>query len=395
MNKKISLGLCISLMAIACAITFIISTSYSTGLYDELIGDVQKRSEMYQKLDQIDSYVRAYYDGVISEDELIESLSEGFVEVIHDDNARYYNKFEYEILKEQLAGTHLGIGVYTEEIGGYPCITEVLPDSPASSSGLKVGESIVEINSQNVLNLGYKNAVSALRSEVGTQLSLTVRSDGVDRKVSVSTTQMTVATVNAKTVGDYGYIKVTRFNEKTYQQFTAALSMLSTNGAKGFIIDLRNSQSLDFDPATNILTSILPNDSVVAVIEELSGEETVYDPATGDRAISVPVCVLINSDTSGPAELFAGALRDNLLASVVGTKSAGFCRKLDLFPLYDGTAIVLPTATIHSSKTNIDGVGLKPDFEVSIDGDTNEYLSTLDQDTDACIKKAIEVLTQK
>ena len=71
MSKKISIGLAISLMAISAAITFIISTSYSMSLYNSLIADVQQRAEMYTKLEQIDTYVRSYYDGTIDEDQLI------------------------------------------------------------------------------------------------------------------------------------------------------------------------------------------------------------------------------------------------------------------------------------------------------------------------------------
>lgn len=395
MNKKISIGLCISLMAIASAITFIISTSYSTSLYDELISDVQKRSEMYQKLEQIDTYVRAYYDGDIDEDILIEALAEGYVSVINDADAKYYNKAEYELYKEHLNGTHLGIGIYTEEIGGYPCITQVLADSPASLAGMAVGESIVEIDGENVLSMGYDKAVSMLRAEAGTPLSVTLRSGGVDRKVNVTTTQMTMATVNAKTFGDYGYIKVYEFNDKTYQQFTAAFSMLTTNGVKGVIIDLRNNDGLSFDPVTNLLSAMLPNNHVVAVMTDLSGEETIYERSQGTKVPEVPVCIITNAKTSGPAELFAAALRDNIGASIVGVTTAGKGSLLESYALYDGTAIILPTAELRSSDTIISGSGVKPDFEVFVTDDTDEMLSTLDDTTDSCIKKAIEIIASK
>lgn len=394
MNKKISLGLCIALMAIASAITFIISTSYSTSLYDRLVSDVQERSVMYQKLEQIDTYVRAYYDGTINEDALIEALANGYISIINDANADYYDNAEYELYKEHLNGTHLGIGVYTEEVGGYPCITEVLNDSPASLAGIIAGESIVEINGENVLTMGYDKAVSTLRSEAGTQLSITLRSGGVDRTVNVTTVSMTMATVNAKIFGDYGYIKVYEFNDKTYQQFIAAYSMLNSKGVKGIIIDLRNSKGSTIDPAVNLLTALLPEGSVVAVSTNLSGEETVFDPASGTHTPNIPLCVLTNSRTTGPAELFASALHDELGAVIVGTKTVGNAGLLEVFPLYDGTAIVLPTGSVRSSSTVFGGTGVTPQYEVVITDDTDEALASLDENTDSCIKKAIELLTQ-
>lgn len=394
MNKKISLGLCIALMAIASAITFIISTSYSTSLYDSLVSDVQERSAMYQKLEQIDTYVRAYYDGTIDEDALIEALANGYISVINDANADYYDKAEYELYKEHLNGTHLGIGVYVEEVGGYPCITEVLNDSPASLAGIAAGESIVEINGENVSTLGFDKALAVLRSEPGTQLSVTLRSGGVDRTVTVTTVSMTMATVNAKTFGDYGYIKIYEFNDKTFQQFIAAYSMLRSNGVKGIIVDVRNANGSTIDPAINLLTALLPEDSVVAVNTNLSGEETVFDHASGTHTPNIPLCVLTNSRTSGPAELFAVALRDGLGASVVGTSTAGNAGLLEVFALYDGTAIVLPTGYVSSSDTSFAGTGLSPDYVVAITDDTDEVLSLLDENTDLCIKKATELLAQ-
>ncbi len=394
MNKKISLGLCIALMAIASAITFIISTSYSTSLYDSLVSDVQERSVMYQKLEQIDTYVRAYYDGTIDEDALIEALANGYISVINDASADYYDSAEYELYKEHLNGTHLGIGVYTEEVGGYPCITEVLNDSPASLAGIAVGESIVEINGDNISALGYDKAVAMLRSEAGTQLSVTLRSGGVDRTVNVTTVSMTMATVNAKTFGDYGYIKIYEFNNKTYQQFIAAYSMLRSNSVKGIIVDVRNAKGSSIDPAINLLTAILPADSVVAVSSSLSGEETVFDPASGTYTLDIPLCVLTNSRTTGPGELFACALRDGLGASIVGTTTAGNAGLLEVFALYDGTAIVLPTGYVRSSNTTFTETGVLPDYEVVITDDTDEVLSSLDENTDLCIKKATELLAQ-
>ena len=105
-------------MAIAAAITFIISTSYSMSLYDDLVADVQQRAEMYTKLEQIDTYVRAYYDGSINEDELIESLANAYISVLGNAEAKYYDESEYTLYKEHLSGTHLGIGIYAEEVGG-------------------------------------------------------------------------------------------------------------------------------------------------------------------------------------------------------------------------------------------------------------------------------------
>ena len=394
MNRKIPLGLTIALMAIAAAITFIISTSYSMSIFNKLVADVQQRAEMYQKLEQIDAYVRQYYDGTIDEDKLIEALANGYISIIEDADARYLTAREYSLYREAQSGTHIGIGVYTYEDGGYPAVRQVLSNSPASAAGISVGESIVEINGQSALDLGYDAAESLLRSNSGTQLELTVRSSGEDRTVIVSTTQMNIATVESTLYGNVGRLKISGFSEKTFQQFSSAYSSFSSQGIKGLIIDLRNNDSELFDPAINILSAILPSGSNTAIKIDRSGAESVYEKAAGSMTINLPICVIVNSRTSGPAELFAAALKDYLGASVVGAGTSGSADLFESYPLYDGTAIVLPTATLRTDNIEISGVGIKPDYEAATAfDDTDEQLALLNENDDPALKRALEIVT--
>lgn len=383
------------MMAIAAAITFIISTSYSMSIYDGLVADVQQRAEMYTKLEQIDTYVRSYYDGTIDEDALIESLADAYIDVLGSNDAEYYDAFEYTLYREHLSGTHLGIGIYAEEVGGCPQITHVIANSPAAAAGLAVGESIIEINGESVLEMGYDRAYALLRAESGTPLMLTIRSGGVDRSVSVSTIQMTVASVRTDIFGSYGYIQVYEFSEKTYQQFIAAYSMLLSSDVKGIIIDLRNNTGMIFEPVFNLLNVLLPPGSVPYIETELTGESSEADPASGDNAITIPVAILVNSRTSGPAELMAVSLRDGLgSAWVIGSSTAGNAELSEIFDLYDSTAIGIPVATLSTTHTSFSGTGVQPDYEIAMAADTPADLIKLDENTDACIKKAIEVISQ-
>lgn len=396
MNRKIPLGLAIALMAIAAAITFIISTSYSMNIYNGLVADVQQRAEMYQKLEQIDTYVRAYYDGTIDEDKLIEALANGYISILEDAEAKYFTAQEYALYCEHMSGTHLGIGVYTTEDGGYPTVTEVLANSPASTAGISVGESIVEINGQSCLDIGYSEACELLRSAAGTQLELTIRSAGVDRRAIVSTMQMTVGTVRSNIYGNVGYIKILKFNEKTYQQFMAAYSALQSQGIEALIIDLRNNSGELYDAAVNILGAMLPVDTTVAIRIGRDGTESILETASGSRTPDFPVCTIVNSRSSGPSELFAASLKDYFKSPIVGSMTAGEGDLFESYSLYDGTAIVLPISTLRTTNIAIDGEGVKPDYEVIMpDGDTDEDLALLDETTDNALKRAIEVVTSQ
>ncbi len=394
MNKKISLGIAISLMAIVAALTFIISTGYSMKLYNSLVADVQQRAEMYTKLEQIDTYVRSYYNGSIDEAELLEALADSYVGVLNSDEAKYYNQNEYILYKEHLSGTHLGIGVYAEEIGGYPQITDVIANSPAESAGILMGESIVEINGQSVLEMGYEKAYSLLTAEAGTPLTVKVRSGGADRSVSVSTVKMTIASVKTAIYGDYGYIKIHEFSEKTFQQFNAAYTMLRNNNVKGIIIDLRNNQGMIYEPVFNLLNELLPQDTVAYVQTDSKGNRVVAKSTGGELASDMPLVCLVNARTQGPAELLAASLKDGAGATVVGTTTVGKAQCTEIFQLYDNTAISLPIHTLQSESTDFSGVGIKPDYEVLMTDDTNKDLLLYNETTDGCIKKALDILEQ-
>lgn len=395
MNKKITLGLAISLMALAAAVTFIISTSYSMNIYNGLIADVQQRAEMFNKLEQIDTYIRSYYNGSIDEDALIESLADAYISVLGSENAVYYNAEEYTLYREHVSGVHLGIGIYANEVGGCPCVTEVLNNSPAAVAGINVGDSIVAINGESTLEMGYDKAYSTLRAEGGTPLTLTVRSEGEDRNVDISTVKMTVTSVSTEIYGGFGYIKLYDFTEKTYQQFMAAYSMLlSSDGIEGIIIDLRNCGGLIYEPVFNLLNVMLPESAIPYVTTALTGEKANGELCDGNNNPNLPIAVLVNSRTWGPPELLAASLRDGLSASIIGTSTVGNAQLFETYNLYDNTAIRLPTATLSASATQYDGTGIKPEYEVMISADTESDLKQLDENTDACIKKAIEVLSQ-
>lgn len=395
MNKKITLGLAISLMALAAAVTFIISTSYAMNIYNGLIADVQQRAEMFDKLEQIDTYIRSYYNGSIDEDALMESLANAYISVLGSDNAVYYNAEEYSIYREHVSGTHVGIGVYTDEVGGCPCVTEVLNNSPAAVAGINVGDSIVAINGESTLEMGYAKAYSLLRSESGTPLSLILRSEGEDRSVDISTVRMTTTAVSTEIYGGFGYIKLYDFNEKTYQQFMSAYTMLlNSDGIEGIIIDLRNCGGLIYEPVFNLLNVVLPEGSIPYVTASLTGEEISGELCDGNSNPDLPVAVLVNSRTSGPSELLAASLRDGLSAPIIGTSTVGNAQLFETYGLYDNTAIRLPTATLSAFTTQYNGTGIKPEYEVAIPEDKESDLKQLDETTDACIKKAIEVLSQ-
>jgi len=392
MNKKISLGITITLVAIASAITFILTSSISLKMYNAEVKDVKERAEAYTKLDQIDTFVRDNYFGEVDNDEVVNAISEGYMKVLGDKYARYLSAEASQKQKNEEDGIVVGIGVsVANDESGYILISEVKPNSPASESSLKVGELIVAINSETVIPLGFDESILKLYGDEGTSVSLTIRSEGVDREVVMTRRQIEVASVSSKMIGDLGYIKISEFNTKTSEQFSKEIKSVTDAGAKGLVFDLRNNGGGLLKPTLAILDKLLPKGDIATATYKDGRIEVLG--TSDEKEILLPMNVLVNSQTASAAELFASALRDYNKATLVGVNTFGKGIMQKTYELLDGSSISFTVATYKTTVApNFDGVGLKPNYEVTMPDDSLATLATLDEVSDAQLQKAIEVL---
>ena len=120
MNKKISVGITISLVAIGCAITFIIATTFSLDLFNSKVQNIKEREELYSKLSELDLLIRSNFSGEIDDEELVNDILRGYVNGLDDRYARYYTAEEYQKAVESDGGNSVGIGITVQkEESGY------------------------------------------------------------------------------------------------------------------------------------------------------------------------------------------------------------------------------------------------------------------------------------
>ena len=165
MNKKISIGTSIALMAFAAAVAVAITMVFSTSVFNSKLTNINERQAIYEKITEINKIVRENYNGEIDETQLLDSISEGFAYGTGDIYADYYTAKDYSELKDDLNGKVVGIGVScTKDTEGYARIVTVYPDSPAEISGLAEGDQIVKIAGLDVLT-DYTNALNAIKDK--------------------------------------------------------------------------------------------------------------------------------------------------------------------------------------------------------------------------------------
>ena len=397
MNKKVPLGITISLIAIACAVTFVLTTSYSLDLYNQKVESVKEREEMYQKLSEIDGIVRANYFGEMADDNILDAISSGYIDVLNDKWASYLTAQQYTEENQKHSGTTVGLGItVAPDESGYILIKEVKSDSPASKAGIKAGELIIAINGTTINTDNYAQSIKSIAGETGTSINFTTRSNGNDKDVKLTREQIEVQSVKSKMLENtsIGYVQITDFNSKTTEQFKNQVNSLEERGASAYIFDVRNNSGGMLEPTLDILDFILPEGPIATAEYKNNRIETLKE--SDNSQISQPIIVLTNSRTASAAELFASALKDFDKAQVVGSVTYGKGVMQETFVLRDGSAIKFTVAKFQTPKTpNFDGVGLKPNYEVLLAKDMPEDLAMLDERSDPQMAKALEILSTK
>lgn len=394
MNKKLSLGVTISLIAIACAITFVVTMTTSLNMYNRKIAGVQQREEIYTKMEEIDSFVRSNALADVDEDELVNSIMNGYIDGIDDDYARYYSPSEYYQKQQIESGTLIGTGIVAvRDESGYVRAESVYAGSPAYEQGIIAGDIITSVNKTSVLEMGADAAIKQLTGDEGTRLTLTIQRGGQEITNVLVRRSFKISTVAGRLVDSFGYIRISTFNSLTADRFSTKVDELLAQEVNGFVIDLRDNSGTYFGAVEGILNRLM-SESVAAKAIYKDGTEKVLVSTTSEQSVNKPIIVLVNENTLGPAELIAVSLRDYKGAVIVGAGTKGRCRLSEVKSFKDGSAVEITVAEIKpTGSESYEETGVKPEYAVDMDGvamDTE--VSDLSATNDPQIKKAFEVI---
>lgn len=393
MNRKISLGIAVSLVAIGCAITFVLTWTVSLGIYNQKISSSEKYEGVYQKLQEMDVTVRNNYTGEIVDEALETAVINGYVSGIGDKYATYMTAQAYYELQQTNSGVVNGAGFEAEGDGsGYLKITTVYKGGSAESNGVIAGDVITEIDGRSLLSMDDSTALDRIAGAIGTKLTLKLVRNGEELTVNLIRQQVDISSVTDEMLSDnIGYIRIMSFNAKTSEQFSNSLNSLLSDGAKALIIDLRQNSGGVISALKPMLNRILPA-AVVATAEYAGGVKKTLIETDSEESLDMPIAVLVDGGTASAAELFASALRDIKGAQLIGTQTYGKAVMQTTYEFPDGSALSLTTATIITAKSgqSYDGVGLKPDYLTELPaGASIEYLP---HETDSQLQKALEIL---
>lgn len=342
----------------------------------------------YRLMVETENYInKYYYFEETDKKSMIDAAIGGFVSGLGDKYSRYQSLELTEERSNSQAGVMTGIGITVSlQEDGYMLIEEIKSNTPAEKSGLKKGDIIISLDSNDVAQTGYEESVNYIKSgKENTILTVTVKRDGALTDVKVKREKIEVITSEGKMLEDsVGYITITQFNDKTPDQVKNNFDRLVSEGAKGIIFDVRNNGGGLVSSVEKCLDPLIPEGNIAVAVYKDKTEEVIVK--SDSEETDIPMTVLMNGNSASGAELFAASLRDFKNTELIGTTSYGKGIMQETFNLSDGSTVVLTVAAYKTTKSECyHGIGLIPDYEVEND----------ESGRDLQLEKAVEVLKNK
>ena len=316
--------------------------------------------------------IRSDYVEKPDEQKLVEAAINGMLGSL-DPHSSYMDAKSFRDMQVQTRGEFGGLGIEVTQEDGLIKVVTPIDDTPASRAGILSGDIISAIDGENVQGLSLNQAVDKMRGAPDTSVTLKIlrgsNKDPQDIKV-------TRAVIQIKSVrerqegGDIGYIRITQFNEQTFEGVRAAIQKFQNDipaaKFKGYVLDLRNNPGGLLDQSIDVVNCFLDRGEIVSTRGRNADETMRYNARPGDLSKGKPVVVLINGGSASASEIVAGALQDHKRATILGTRSFGKGSVQTIIPLgQNNGAVRLTTARYYTpSGRSIQAKGIDPDVTV-------------------------------
>ena len=322
-----------------------------------------------QKIEYLEKLIDQEYLGEVDNDEMAEGVYAGLVYGLGDVYSRYYTADEYAQETASTDGAYAGIGVSIQKNkNGGVQIAECYEGGPGAEAGLQTGDVITAINDTDVTDMELSDVVSMIRENKDKTVVLTVLRENEDssREISVDVTDVELPSVSGEMIDEStGYIQNTQFTGVTPQQYKDTFAELKDKGMERLVIDLRDNPGGLLTSVCDILREILPEGLIVYTEDKYGNREE--ETCDGKNKLDMPLAVLVNENSASASEIFAGAVQDHGVGTIVGTTTYGKGVVQELRQLSDGSAVKLTVSNYYTPNGNsINKVGIKPDVEVKL-----------------------------
>ena len=333
------------------------------------------------------------YIGELDDEQMLETAIKGYVAGVGDEYTVYYTKDEMDDQYDAAMGNYVGIGIYmiVNYEKGTIEVVSVMKNSPALEVGMQAGDMITKVNGKELTPDNVGELSDEIKGEEGTTVNLEIMRGEETLELDVERRRIEVSHIESEMLdNNIAYIQVLDFDGGTAKEFKENYETLKKQGATSLIIDIRGNGGGVVDEAIDMLEMICDKDSTLLIETDKNGNEEVIK-AEENPIIDIPVVVLVNGSSASASEIFAGALKDNNKATIIGTKTYGKGVIQTLIRLADGSGIKITTEEYCTPNRNkINKVGIEPNITVELPEDIKE----ITKENDTQLQRAIEELSK-
>lgn len=348
------------------------------------------------KLDRLESLIEERFIGTVDAAAIGDAAAEAMVQALGDRWSYYIPADEYQAYREQMANAYVGIGITIalREDGQGIDVMIVNEGGPAQEAGMLVGDRILSVAGQSILELDLTQIRDLVRGKEGTFVELLVERQGQELSLAVERRQVKTPVATYTLLEEkVGLVTIANFDERCAQETVAAIEALREQGAEKLVFDVRNNPGGYAHELVKVLDYLLPEGDLFRSVDYLGREQVDRSDA---EHLEMPMAVLLNESSFSAAEFFGAALREYGAAILVGTQTVGKGYFQTTLSLGDGSAVGLSVGKYFTPKgvSLGDTGGLTPDIPVEVDDDTfaKIYYQSLPPMEDPQILAALEAL---
>ena len=324
------------------------------------VDEIRAFAEVFAKIKK--DYVENVEDSV-----LLEYAIRGMLEGL-DPHSSYLDEEAYLNLQEGTSGEFGGLGIEVGMEDGFIKVISPIDDTPAQKAGLQAGDLIIRLDDTPVKGMSLNDAVSRMRGEPGTDITLTIIRDGADKPLKVTITRDVIKVKSVRTQvlePGFGYLRISHFQSRTAEDARAALQELQQDNdgrLEGLILDLRNNPGGILSAAVGVSDLFLDKGLIVYTEGRIDDSKLRFNAKPADLLDNAPVVVLVNAGSASASEIVAGALQDHKRAIIMGQKTFGKGSVQTVLPVSNAAALKLTTARYYTpSGRSIQVSGIEPD----------------------------------
>jgi carboxyl-terminal processing protease len=336
-----------------------------------LLGQVMAREDTYQHLkifDDVVSLISSNYVEPVNLDKVMRGAMNGLADSLDADSA-YLTPDE---VRQVEAGTTLAPAEVGLELTRqyYLRIISARENSPAARAGLRTGDYVRAINDLPTRDMSVWEGVRALRGAPGSKVKLTVfRGNQADpHDVELTREALPLADVTGRIASTgVGYIRVQSIGARTLDQVKTQIADLTRAGASKLIVDVRRTSTGTYDQGIALARLFVAKGTLAMREAKGAPSREMIVSNAGDGAVTAPVVVLVDTGTSGAAEVFAAALAGNQRGDLIGEHTIGRAGIQRLIKLPDGSGLWLTTTRyLTPAGTPLHEKGLTPTVAIDI-----------------------------